>query len=351
MPATFPGSHNTFVPNHEATGKLVVDFSRNPNRFRVNKYAQIVPVKQDIGLYLNITVEEAGRIINTDLSDFVWPDGNDAPSGADGTESFQWLQYRCERYAYAARLGNKAIANATWELIAQHAAVKAQQAMTARTQKAVTLLTTGANWDSTHTAAVSAISGNTGTWAASTTARQDIKRSLNHAANLILKDTLAAVDENDLDNFILVLNPVLAASIAQCQEIVDHVKGSPEALAQVRGELPGGNTKWGLPDKLYGYPVVVENAVKTTSKKGATAARSFIWGDTSAAMVCRPGGLVGAAGAPSFSTVTIFVNDQEEMVAETKEDTDNKRTNIRVIDGFDVKLTAGVSGFLFTSAG
>jgi len=351
MPAVFPGSHNTFVPNHEATGKLVVDFSRNPKDFPLNQYAQIVPVEVDIGLYLAMTVEERGRILNDDLSDFVWPDGNDAPSGSDGTESHQFLSYRAERYAYATRLGWKTVKNASWDIVAQHLAIKAQQAMTGRTQKAVKLLTTSGNWDSTHTAAVSAISGNTGTWAASTTARQDIKRSLNYAASLILKDTLGGIKMSDPDNLQLVLSPDLASAIAQCQEIVDHIKGSPEAYAQVRGELPGQNSRWGLPDRLYGYKVVIEDTAKVTSKKGATRVASYVWGSTVAAMVSRPGGLIGVANAPSFSTVTVFVNKEEEMVAETKQDEDNKVTKGRVIDTFDTKLTAPVSGFLFTSAG
>lgn len=344
---TFPAANTGYVPNHEASGKLVVDFSRNPKKFAVNRYAQVVPVEQDIGYYLNMTIEEAGRILNSDLSDFVWPDGNDAPVGSDGTESFEFLAYRAIRYAYAARLGRKTIRQASWDILAQHMAIKAQQAMTARTQKVATLALTSGNYAATHTSNVASISGNTGTWPASTTARQDIKRSLNYAADIIIKDTLAAVEAEDL---IVVISPTLARGMAECQEIVDHIKGSPEALAQIRGELPGRNAMFGLPDKLYGFPIEIEKTVKVTSRKGATKATSYVWTATSAAMVSRPGGLEGVANAPSFSTLTVFVNKEEEMVVETKEDDDNKRTNGRVIDTFAAVMTAPVSGFLFTNA-
>ena len=341
----FPSGQNTFIPDHDGSGRLTVDFSRNPKKFAIAEYCQIVKPKATIGYYLKMTVEEAGRIINSDLADFAWPDGAEAPKSFDGTESFEWLPFRAERYAFDYVLGNLTVEQATWDIKGQHARIKAQQAMTARTQKAVTLLQTSGTWDATHTSAVASISGNTGTWAASTTARQDIKRSLNYAANLILKDTLAAIDVNDL---ILVMSPETAKSISETQEIVDHIKGSPDALAQVRGELPGKNAIFGLPDKLYGFPVVVEKTVKVTSRKGATKATSYVADSAKPFMVARPGGLEGVADAPNFSTCVLFM--YEEMTVEDKNDVDNRRVKGRVVENYDVKVVAPVSGFLFTSA-
>jgi len=345
--ASYPGSHNTFVPDHKASGQMVVDFARNPNSFAVNKYVQIVPTDKPIGLYLSMTIEEAGRIINANLSDFAWPDGNDAPSGAIGTESHNWIDFRCERYSYPFRLGNMAIANASWDILAKHAAIKAQQAMTARTQLVATALQTSGNWDSTHTSAVASISGNTGTWTASTTARSDIKRSLNYATEIILNDTLAGVKQEDL---ILVMSSGCASSISQSQEIIDYIKGSPLALAQIKGELPGRNAFYGLPDTLYGVPIVVDATRKVTSKKGATRAVSSVLSSTAPILISRPGGLEGVSGAPSFSTVTIFAMKGQEMLVERMEDQNNKRTDGRVIDNIACVLTAPSSGFLFTSA-
>ena len=347
MPATFPASHNGFVPNHEASGKLVVDFSRNVKDFALNKYAQIVTSKDPIGLYLEMTVEEAGRILNTNLSDLVWPDGNDAPAGTDGTESFQFRQYRLERYAPSFRLGELSIEHTRWDIVAQHAKIHAQQAMTARTQLAITALTTSGSYDSTHRSAVASISGNTGTWAQSTTARQDIKRSFNTAYNVIKKDTLAAIKAKDM---MLVIGPDTAMGMSLSQEIIDYIKGSPDALAQVRGELPGRNLEFGLPDRLYGVEIVIEDAVKVTNKKGATKATSYVLGSGTAVMCSRPGGLEGVANAPSFSTLTLFVHEKYDMAVEQWNDVNNKRTVGRVVDMHVPILTAPVSGYLFTSA-
>jgi hypothetical protein len=346
MAAAYPSSSNTFVPDHAASGKLVVDFSRNIKSFAVNRWAQIVPVKKTIGLYLRMTLEEAGRIQQTDLSNFAWPDGNDAPTGEDGAESFEFQTYQTTRKAYSVRLGDLTIDQADWNITAQHSSIKARQAMTARTQRAVSVATTSGNYDASHRLDVTAISGNSGSWAESTSARQDIKRSLNVAAEVILKDTLNGISMEDL---IVVVNPTLAREMAECQELVDYLKHSPEALAQVRGELPGTNVMFGLPDKLYGYKIVVEDAAKVTTKKGATTARSWIMPTATPIMIARPGGIVGVADAPNFSTICLFV--QEEMTVETLKDVNNRRQLIRVVENFEAYAVAPVSGVIFSNAG
>lgn len=347
MAATFPAQNNAYVPSHEATGKLVVDFARNPNKFALLKYVQVVPCDKSMGYYLEMTVEEAGRILNTNLSDLIWPDGNDMPTGADGTESHEFKAYLMKRYAPSFRLGDLTVEQASWDIVAAHARRKAQQMMTGRTQLCATLLQTAGNYAASHTSAVASISGNTGTWTASTTARGDIKRSLYYAAEKILDDTLAGVEEEDL---ILVMSSADAKALSETQEIVDHIKGSSDALAQIRGELKGENSMYGLPNKLFGFNVVVDKTRKVTSKKGATRAVSSVLTSGKPFMCARPGGLVGVADAPSFSTCTIFSYKKYEMAVETLNDVNNKRVVGRIVDMFDVKLTAPSSGFLFTSA-
>lgn len=347
MTAVLPGVYNTFVPNHDATNSMVINFSRNSKDFALNRWSQLVPVKQTVGYYLNMTVEEAGRLLNADGSDLIWPDGNDAPTGTDGTESHEFLSYRAKRYAPSFRLGDMTVDQASWDIIAHHGRIKAQQAMTLRTQKAVTVAQTSGNYAASHTSAAASISGALGNWAQSTTARTDIKRSLSYAVEVILDDTLGAVKPEDL---ILVISSGCARKISMTQEIIDHIKGSPEALAQIRGELPGKNVIHGLPDRLYGIEVVVDVTRKTTSKKGVTAVRTSVMDDTKPFICSRPGGLVGVEGSPSFSTITIFSYDKNEMLVETKNDADNKRTLGRIIDTYDVIMTCPASGFLFTSA-
>jgi hypothetical protein len=216
--------------------------------------------------------------------------------------------------------------------------------MTARTLTAVTEATTSGNYDSSHTSAVSSITGVTGTWDLSTTARQDIKRSLDHAYDTIRKSTLGAVKP---DQMCVVISPGLARKISVCQEIKDYIKGSPAAEKDLKEGL-GKNVAFGLPDTYSGYKLVVEDAVRVTSRKGATRVASDVLADGTPFMVSRPGELEGVEGSPSFSTVSIYLF--REMLVETKHDRDNKCHKGRIIDDYDVVMTSPIGGFLFTGA-
>ena len=347
MTAVYASGTNTFVVSHDATQNMVVDYARNIEDFPVNQYAQIRKVDKVQGYWLSMTVEEAGRILNSNLADFEWPDGTVDPEANDGTEAFEFLAFLAKRYRFGFNLGYLASGQAGWDIIAQHSSIKARQAMTARTQKVVTAMTTSGSYDASHTSAVSSITGVSGKWDVSTTARQDIKRSLDHAAETIYKDTLGAVTKKDLN---LVLSPGCLRKISVAQEIVDLLKGSPSAYGWIRGALAGEKVDYEVPKELYGYRLVVENTVKVTSRKGGTVARSFVLGDTTPALISRVGALEAKipSQAPTFSSLTLFM--QEEMTVETRDDPDNRRTKGRVVECFDVKLTAPASSFLFTAA-
>lgn len=344
MTAVYPSGSNTFVRDFQSSGRLMVGYSRNINKFALNSYVQLRPVTKESGYYLEIAAEEAGRVMNDNGADFIWYDGADAPERNEGTEKFQWLAYKTHRRHFGFRLGDKAIAQADFDVVGVHAAFKAQQAMTLRTQLVNTVLTTGGNWDASHTSAVSSIAGVGGKWDVSTTADQYIRKSINHAVKVIQKDTFSAVS---MDEMQLVMGPDTATGIAETQEVVDYIKGSPDALAQIRGE--GRNSAYGLPDKLYGVSVVVDDSVKVTSHKNATDARDFIWTEGDAVLMARPGKLtLEAADAPNFSTLTLFM--YEEMSVETIQDQNNRVTRGRVVEDYDPVLTGKKAGFYFSSA-
>lgn len=339
----YPGGSNTYIPNHKATGNLVIGFSRDVKRFPLNQYIQLKPVTQDQGKFLRITAEEAGRIMDSNLSQFVWADSADRPQNNDGTELFTFDDYKTLRYNYAYALGYKAKNQAEFGISKVHQQIKAQQAMTARTNRVHSILAASSSWETGHRKDVTTISGVQGPWDASTTARQDIKKSLNYAAEMILKSTLSVVRKEDLR---LVINVPTAHEIAACQEIVDHIKGSPEAYSQVKGET-GRWSQYGLPDSIYGFPVVVEDTVKVTSRRGASAAtRGFVMADGIAYLLARPGSLVAPDGeGPNFSTISLFV--YEEMSVQEFDDEKNRRIEGHVVDDFVPVVTASVSGFKF----
>lgn len=351
----YPGPSNVFVPNHEASGRLVVDYARNPKDFAVNKYSQIVPVDQILGLYQQMTVEERGRLLTTTASEYAWADGADAPLGAEGTESHIWQKFLAIRYAYPFLMGNMTAQQATWDIVSLHAGIHAQKAMTARTQLSYNQLTTSGNYASGHVSAVfgGTITGTSGNWAQSTTARSDIKRSLEWAFETILDDTLAAVKIDDMQ---LVISSAVAALISQSQEIIDAVKQSRDAWPMLQAALPNGTSLYNIPSKLYGFNVVIEETRKVTSAKLATRAASAVFGGLSslgslnAFLIARPGGLMGVANAPSFSFLQNFVYKQFDMVVETKNDDDNKRIMGRVIDCYVPTVVAPAAGYWFQNA-
>ena len=343
--AVYPGGVNTFVKDHRATGNLTVSFSRNPSDFPLARYVQYRQVEKDAGYYLRINTEQAGRIVGGNGNEYVWPDGADRPRRNSGTEKFNFHDYRTTRFDFDFTLGYKTANQADWNIEETEAAFHAQQAMTSRTVMVHDILSVNANWDSTHYADVDAILTNTGSWELSTTQRLDIKRSLNYGRDIIRKDTLGVVKKSDL---ILVINPYTAQRIGESQEIVDYLKGSPEAWNQVKGR-EGKYSDYGIPDTLYGVEIVVEDAVMVTSRRGASSVtRQDVMGNGIAYMLARPGGLVSKAGSgPSFSTVMLFT--LEELTVERRDDADNRRIEGHVVDDVAPALTAPVSGFKFNA--
>lgn len=345
MVTSIPADRTTFVPDHAASGALVTDYSRNPKDFKLAEWAQYVPAKKTEGRYVEMTVEQAGRILNTDLADFYWADGAEAPLEFGNLEYFEWKAFVARRYAKSFPIGEMAADQAAWDVLAAHGRYTAQRMMTARTQKTVTLATTAGNYPSGHTAAVSAITGVTGKWDVSTTARMDIKRSFDHAAETIHKATLGAVKA---DQLMVVMSPGCARKIATSQEMIDYIKGGPDAKQLLTKTLSSAN-RWGMPEFFHGYKVVIEDAVKVTSRKGATKATSYVLGDSTPFMCSRVGELEGVEGAPSFSSFTLFFY-KDELTVESKHDKDNRRHVGRVVDCYAETFTAPISAFLFTAA-
>lgn len=339
-PYTAVGQGNTYVKDHNATNRMIVGFSRSPKEFALNKYCQVKPVKKDSGYFLQLDQFNASRIVSTNIDDFVWADGRPAPVLNDNGLEFRYVDYRTIRRAFLQQIGNKALDMADWDVDTAQADQLAQKAMTVRTAQACSALATAGNWDANHRVDVTTIAGS-GQWSAATSVNCNIKKSLNHAVQRIMLDTNSKVRRKDLT---LVMNPATAMLIAATQEIVDHIKQSPFAYSQ----LKNNESEWseyGLPDKLYGLPIVVEDAVINTAGKNVTASTSFVMANSIAYILARPGGLMAPVSGPSFSTITTFA--YEEMTVETLRDTDNRLTTMRVTDDMVNVVTAPASGFAF----
>lgn len=342
MTAAFPGPTNVYLISHDATNNLVVSYSRNPKDFALPEYLQIVPVTKQTGAYLRITPEEAARVVTTDLSHLRWADGHEAPMHNEGGETHEFDTYRTVRYVAGFNLGDLTVQQASWDILSVYGQIYAQQMMTARSVATHVVLSTAGNWPTGHTATASAAGG--GRWDNSAVTDLFIKKGLRTASQQILQATLGQVRPKDL---VLIVSPLAAAKMSETQEVHSYLKESPFALAQIRGDVPSQNGKFGLPDYLYGYRILIEDAVKVTSPRGASSlTRAYVMNDDEAYLIARVGGIEAHYGGPSFSTVTAFM--MEEMTVETKRDDDNRRTKGRIVENYDIVMTAPSSGYRFS---
>lgn len=344
---SLPGPYNTYVPTAKASGNLFVDYSRNINDFAVLKYCQPVSVYNTLGIWYQMGLDERARIMDSNGARYRWADDAPRPEANDVSEYFQELQFRTKRYSYSDHVGKMTSEQAVWDEIDRRTRSLAQKAMTFRTQAVLNVMTNSSLYPSSHVADLSqanAISGVTGNWAASTAARQSIKRTLNYIKQLIVLDTRAALKANDL---VMVMSPITAELLSVTQEIVEMVKFNMQARAYMRANEEFPKEMYGLPPQLYGTDVIIEETVEVTTPRGASTQTAQFVMPTGTVLVChRPGSIEGVEGGRSFSTATIHIYRDDDMKVETDYVSWDRRTKLAVTDNFDVNLTAPVSGFL-----
>lgn len=333
---TVGGGLNTYVPstNALATGALQVEFTRAVNTFAVTKYAQLVPTNQMTGYYLRLNSDDNVRVV--DGNEFAWPLGNDRPMGKMNEHDF--VAFTCSRFAYPFYIPNETVKQAAWDVVAQHARSKAQLAMTHRSIRTATALTTSATFNAVgNYAATGTASPGGASWTGSTT--NVIQKAIQGILQRISLTTGGAVRaEQDV---MMVISPTIANLLSQTTEVRDYVKNYPAALPFLQGS--DTFAKYGLPPTLFGVQVVVDDAVRVTTRKGASTTREFVYGN-SAVFVSRPGGLIGMEGSTSFATCQIFAF--EDMTVENWDDPKDRRIEGRVIDNSVAEVVAPVSGYL-----
>lgn len=355
--AGYPSQYDVYVPNHEASGGLLVGFSRNANDFPVNNYIEMFPSEKELGLFASYTSRNAARIISPTDADHVWVDGDSCPPGLNNLESFVFNPYRTTRRVYPFTMGELTVEQMSFDLLLTNTNDMAQQCMTARTMLVQNALS-GAPWGN-NSASVDAGTGpggvgilpsgqnwTNGSVGYSGNAGPNIKTCIQYGIKQVWLSTLGAVS---YDKLALIVNPTTAQAMARSTEIQDYIKQSPDALAQVRGDKPSQNGIWGLPDTLYGVKVVVEDAVRVSSRKGATTdTLGFVMPDGMAYLLATPDSLVGLAGSRSYTPVQMFFY-KDEMTVETLYDVNNKRYLARVITNYVIVIATTYAGFQFTN--
>lgn len=358
------GGGSVVIPDHEATGNMVVEFSRNVKDFPINQYAELRPVTKMRGFYCRIDPAQGARNKYGDGREYLWPGGANRPTGANNRSQFEFEEYETVRKAYTVPLDDRDVGQASWPVAEVELRKEGQQAMTDRTLAALTALT-GASWPTGNTSAVGSIPSG-GAWNSGTSTNPYMQICIQYAQAQILLATAGVIRPSDL---VLVTNPNTAKGAAQSQEIRSYVANSIYAQPYLEGRMAGdeGNNNWGLPRNYQGTPIVVEDAVRVSSSKGPSSTTSvFCLADGDAFLLCRPKGqLVHPAiqavergerkmtdkereAVPVYSTLAGFF--LEELTTEIYQDTWNRITNLGITSDFDYEITSLLSGFFFTGA-
>lgn len=341
-----------------ASGQVIF-YIRKPADFVINEYAQFIESPTTNGMYAFIDPDQPVRIVNE--AEFAFEDGDARPEGNYNQLAFQWVPFRVYRRDYPFKLGDQAIELAKkfnkFDPVTQHSMMVASQAMTNRTNRVIKLMETVANWGA-NTADANVINGGYGNWKNASSDPTSpfflaIKRSIGNAMKIINLNTNGRVRRRDMK---LVISPGLAEFMADTSEVYDYVKFSTRAEAIQSGEGRDYSEDWGLPKKLYGVEVVVEETMLVntypidppTLASSTTGDRKYAKSDTSAVLVSRVGGIEGAYGSPSFSTIQIYFYGAPMQVY-TFNDKENKRTKGHVEEAFIEVLAAPASGFLITA--
>ncbi len=317
---TFPGNTSVYVPTLHAD--LVVEFSRNPNKFPIVRYTNTRKVDKQRGYYLQFRNDDQVR----DLGDahYVWPDGNDSPAGEESSQ-YDFPQFNCRRYAYNSRVGYLAVEQAGWDILGQLSRFRTMQGMTNRSKRVATTISTNTNYPVANRFAAVADGG--ATWGNATSSAPSIRKTIMKAANQIQQATNGAIMLQDL---YLIINPNQAVVIATSQEWIDFIKQSPDSLNVWRGSQQF-NT-YNIPDNIFGISVVVDDTVVNANQANTDASRTYTFPDSTAVLVTKQQA-ISPAGSSGVSTFELFAYSEWETFVYN--DVKNRRYLLQVVENVD----------------
>jgi hypothetical protein len=350
----YASGFNSYVP--AATGQVIA-YVRDPAKYRVNKYVQLVKTDKSVFVWYKVHRDDVGQRVVTD-AEWVWEDGAKRSDHHHNSLRFDLVEGQTIRRHYGFTIGWKAIEQADLKLLVAHTVMARNQRMTNFTKRVVGLLENTASWGG-NTATANTLNGGAGQWdLASSDATSPnylaIKKTLDTVAQKILLATNGSVNWDE-EAPKLLISPGLALKMSQSSEIHDYLAQSPYAMAQVKGRTAGQNARWGLPDDLYGWEIEVEDATVVSERPqadgdhalttGSPAPRRFIKSDDSAVAMTRVGGIDGQMGAPNFSTLQVYYYKAEVQV-EVVDEAWDRRTKGSVTEDVVEVLASPDSGYL-----
>ena len=356
MAYSFTSATNGFVAGFSGgmTEKLIVDFSRDWKKCPVMGLADVITSDIPAGYFARIKPDPQGQLVDSPQG-FLWPDNTPSPDQADNRREHEFQEWAAKRYQYSAWVGDLEKQFTAWDVEAQVVNDLGNKGMLNRAKQFYSLAGTAGTWTDAggtgvnHTDTATNLGG--GQWNAGTSANRYIQKTFAAVLQALTKATVNGLELNDL---YCVISPVVADQMARSQEIADGYHRQQDFSEYMQYSLYANQmARYGLPPKLYGINLIVDDWIERTTKIGATATKTFVpeGGSAKAAyFMVKPGGIKSASGGRSHGTFGFFVVKGEEMKTEVIPWPIDRRTKIMTTDMFDVKALAPASGYLVTAA-
>lgn len=347
MAFAYAGPTNAYLPTLELSGNLQIGYSRNRNSYAINRWTRFRNCQRTHGLYRQFNPLDYNRIKSGNARQFIWAPGTASPGGQDGSVGFQNVQYNCDRRAYPCDLDLLTDQQADYDIAKDATENAANLAMVVRTLEATNVIVTSGNHIASHVYTATAAAG--GFLSGATEADPRIKKALQYGTLRILRDSNTTVKPSQI---VAVMNPNTAQLLSQTQEMHSVFARSRFAQGLVTGDL---TDDYGLSSHLYTHPIVVEDATYNLfAREDAVTpeAQAFVFPDNTIALVTVTGdednkGL--PANTRNISSLNFFVYGPDDMKVETETNTYDRILRMKVVDNFDVQLTAPVTAALITN--
>lgn len=338
-----PGGNDTYIPTLELSGNLMIEYARNLDSptLAINRACRVTPVKQTRGAYMQFNPLDLARNTNAPY-DPNWGPGSLRPTGFENNLQFQVKTFLCERKNHGKTLDKRAVDLANWPIMKAHTEALAQDAMTYRAYKVYNKMFDSTQYDATHVFSATTASG-TGFLHAGTTADPRIKNAFDYAARKIMADSMGKVQFGGLS---VLMNHNTALRLSSSRELREYLMQQAGSMDQLRLQKGRSlNDAFGLPDRLYGYNVIVDSLFYNPYNKGNAAISGTTVIPDNQILVCLADGPQEVPeGAPSYNTCHVF--SYEEMTVETTEDTRNRLVYLDIVNDFTPEIVAPVTACL-----
>jgi len=342
-----PSASNVFVPGYgaELGLRLAVEYTRNWKDWPFLMCSTKHSIPTQTHIFKRIDPTGQGRVIDNPQA-YIFNDGDPRPmTGLGNQQPHEYVQVTAKRRSFSYYLGDLIEEFSPDEEQARVVNALGNAAMTEMALDFYSVLNTAGNYLTGHTDTATNLGG--GTWDAGTATNPIIKKTLAAVRQRIDRSSYGTIDPTDL---ILLVGPELADKMGRSAEIQDgfyRQEGFAEYLQYKT--FAKQFHMYGLPPVLYGFTVLVDNTVRTSTKVlGSTTTTSFLPTTTNAYILTRPGALKGDNGNTAFSSIGLFEVKGHELKVEVFPEPHNRRALIAAETYYTHEFTGKEGSFLVT---